>query len=101
MQLYWTTPEQEINCAAFETFMRRFHWVEFIQPSPEKAPWHVQAWIRCANNYVVIVNFWPHKLKGQYDGQAVEGMDALAKMLWCALDGKHDPDDCTVIEDEA
>ena len=77
--------QQVTNCAAFETFMRRFE-----QPNPEKAPWHVQCRVPSIDGCDKILNFWPHKLQGQYDGKAVVGLDALRGMMAKAIDDSHE-----------
>lgn len=98
MQLYRNPNRQdhETNCAAFETFMRRFEWAKFFQPNPEKAPWHVQCHIETRTGENLVLNFWPHKLKGQYDGKSVEGMDALRGMMAQAIDDSDN--DLAVVE---
>lgn len=108
MQLYANPnrPEQVNNCAAFEAFMARFPWVTFYQPNAEKAPWHVQAQITTEIGYKLILNFWPHKLKGQYfaddgvSGGTYEGIDGLRAMMAQAIDDSQDKEtEYDVIED--
>ena len=62
MQLFANPYRQDHldNCAAFRGLMARFPQIEFFQPSPEKAPWHVQA-----NICGTVLNFWPHTAKAQ------------------------------------
>jgi hypothetical protein len=99
MQLYYNhnNQDQVTNCAAFETFMRRFEWVKFFQPNPEKAPWHVQCNIKSEHGEPLILNFWPHKLKGQYDGKSVEGMEELRRIMAQAIEDSTS--DFSLIED--
>lgn len=102
MQLYMNPNRQDhiTNCAAFETFMRRFEWVKFYQPNPEKAPWHVQCAIDSADGCPLYLNFWPHKLKGQYDGKSVEGLEALRSIMAQAIDDStEDTEVLDLIED--
>lgn len=66
--------------------MRRFEWAKFFQPNPEKAPWHVQCVIKSDEGYDLTLNFWPHKLKGQYDGKSVQGIEALRAIMAQAID---------------
>lgn len=65
----------------------------FFQPSPQKAPWHVQAVIDLGGD-VQLINFWPHKMKGQRDGyKPVEGEHAIRGIIEQALvDAGHDHD---------
>ena len=88
MQLYMNPnrPDHVTNCAAFETFMRRFPWADFFQPNAEKAPWHVQCILKSEEGYSHTLNFWPHKLKGQYDGKSVEGMEGLRDIMSRAIE---------------
>lgn len=58
MKLYWKHTPDEIQW--FIEMMARHPEAEFFQPSPEQAPWHVQA--RLPNG--VLLNFWPHTGKG-------------------------------------
>lgn len=98
MQLYLDPNRQDhvTNCAAFETFMRRFEWVTFFQPKPDIAPWHVQCVIEGQGGEAHVLNFWPHKLKGQYQGGAVEGMENLRRIMAQAIDDSQS--DFDVIE---
>ena len=75
------------NCATFQKFMERFDWAKFHQPNPAKAPWHVQCHIPTASGSVITLNFWPHKLKGQFnETPAVEGYEALRGLMAMAID---------------
>jgi hypothetical protein len=61
MKLYWKHCPEEVQW--FEQFMDRYREVEFFQPAPEVAPWHVQA--RLDNG--VLINFWPHVVKAMIE----------------------------------
>ena len=70
--------------------MKLFEWATFTQPSLKKAPWHVQCVIKSETGDNLIINFWPHKLKGQYMGASVEGIDNLRGLMALAIDDSHD-----------
>lgn len=61
LKLYWKHIPEEVRW--FERFMRQHLDVEFFQPAPDKAPWHVQA--RLDNG--VLINFWPHVVKAMIE----------------------------------
>lgn len=106
MQLYANPNRQadKENCAEFERFMRRFEWANFFQPNAEKSPWHVQCRIQTDAGYDLTLNFWPHKMKGQYGGYGgmnsgtYEGLDGLRGMMAKAIDDCRDCEDFDVIE---
>ena len=78
--------EQEHNVRQFERLMAMNTDIKFFQPQPLKAPWHVQAEV---NGYVL--NFWPHRLKGNFDGEkAVQGYRALQALIGEAREDKDD-----------
>jgi len=84
MQLYanQNDPEQVENTNKFRAFMDRNPSVSFYKPSPDKAPWHVQARFEADDGAPIVVNFWPHKAKSQRDGcHALEGWDAAQSVL--------------------
>jgi hypothetical protein len=65
------------NVEEFKKFVERNPNVEFRNPSPVAAPWHVQATVNG-----VLINFWPHKMKGQIDGERCKsGAKALQAMV--------------------
>ena len=103
MQLYARpgNSDHQTNCAAFETFMRRFEWAKFHQPNAATAPWHVQCHIPTDVGYVLTLNFWPHLLKGQYEGfnggKSVIGLDDLRAMMISA--SQDTSDDFSVFEE--
>lgn len=84
------------NCAAFETFMREWKWVKFFQPNPERAPWHVVCMLETEAGDTITVNFWPHKLQGQYKGPSVIGMAKLHDIMRQAVADREDA--CEVID---
>lgn len=84
MQLYAVAPEHDANNAKFIEIVNRFG-LAIYQPSPETAPWHVQAIIDGQSPQ--LLNFWPHKMKGQRDGhKSVEGEHALCGIIEGAID---------------
>lgn len=95
---YTPNTEAAANCAAFDRLTREFPDLRFFQPSPHKAPWHVQAVIETDGESIVL-NFWPHKLKGQRQPLiAIEGINALRGIIEGAIeDAAEEPFD--VIED--
>lgn len=51
--------------------------IRFFQPDPECAPWHVKAPVGS-----VMMNFWPHLLKGNIEGQkSVTGFHELRALI--------------------
>ncbi len=82
------------NIAEFREIAERFPWLEFKQPSPEKAPWHVQATISCGEGMDgIVLNFWPHTGKAQRDGCAsVRGLEAIRLMIAEAIDDSTEDD---------
>ena len=66
------------NCAAFQRIVDSYPDLRFFQPSPQKAPWHVQ----CILADDIELNFWPHKLKGQRRHlPSVEGAHAIFEII--------------------
>ena len=75
------------NARQFERLMAMNNDVEFWQPRPLEAPWHVQAQVNGT-----IMNFWPHLLKGNIGGEAaVVGYRKLQSLIGRARAG-DDPD---------
>lgn len=55
--------------------------LDLYQPNPDRAPWHVQAKIE-GQRQTIVLNFWPHKLRGQIDGEmSVSGDQAIREMV--------------------
>lgn len=87
------------NCETFDAITRRFPQVQFFQPAPDKAPWHVQAIIE-TDGEPIIVNFWPHRLKGQRQPlRSVEGKLAIIGIIEGALEEADEDNSFDVIED--
>lgn len=94
MQLYANQDRQDHldNCAAFRGLVARFPQVGFFQPSPEKAPWHVQCQIEG-----IFLNFWPHTGKAQREYcPSVVGCAAAESLIQSTL--AEASDDLDVIE---
>lgn len=80
-----------VACSWFWELVDRFD-LDPWQPSPDAAPWHVQAKVNG-----VLVNFWPHKNKMQVDGMpSVSGFDAEDVLM----DLINDTTDAEVIFDD-
>lgn len=96
MQLYANPnrPDHAENNAAFLRVVNRFPTLSLFQPSPDAAPWHWQAVIDLGME-PVILNFWPHKLKGQRDGcRGVEGEREIFELIRQAyIDATEEPFD--------
>lgn len=98
MQYYYRDSYDEENCQAFESITFDHPEIRFFQPSPQKAPWHVQA-ILDAPDEPIVLNFWPHKMKGQRQPMpAVEGEAALRDLIAEAIADAQDSDPFDVIE---
>ena len=86
------------NCRIFNDIVESYPEVRFFQPSPDKAPWHVQALLAEGE---IELNFWPHKMKGQRRPMyAVEGEYAIRDIIEQAIeDGfEHGEEDFDVLE---
>lgn len=71
------------NCEAFQSIVEDYPSIHFFQPSPDKAPWHVQAFLADGE---IELNFWPHKIKGQRRPMAsVEGEGKIRAMIGAAM----------------
>jgi len=87
------------NVASFRELVKEFPALNLFFPNKEKAPWHVQAMIE-GTPYSIMVNFWPHVMKGQRDGcHAVEGYGGIHDMLIEAFNDAAIGDDFELIED--
>jgi len=87
---------QPFACEAFEEMTRKFPSVRFFQPSPDKAPWHVQAIFDLGPaEEPIVLNFWPHKNKGQRQPlPAIVGIDEITSLIDAALkDAAEEPFD--------
>ena len=75
------------NVETFKQIVSENPEMEFFQPSPHVAPWHVQAIING-----MVLNFWPHKLKVQVEGEkSREGAKAIRRALREAQDEQDFP----------
>ena len=54
MQYYYRDSYDEENCQAFESIVFDHQDIHFFQPSPQKAPWHVQAILDAADEPIVL-----------------------------------------------
>lgn len=78
-------PHELEHIEAFKKFVAQNPTVEFFQPQPLKAPWHVQAIVEGT-----FINFWPHRLKVQVDGQrAKKGLKAMRQAVAEAMEDKR------------
>ena len=79
------------NCNAFQAIVEAYPDIRFFQPSPDKAPWHVQAIL----DEDVELNFWPHKMKGQRKPRpSVVGHIAICQIIDEAIaDAAEEPFD--------
>lgn len=85
MHYYFRDAYENELCAEFDDLIRTYPDIHFFQPSPDKAPWHVQAAIDTGGDNIVL-NFWPHKMKGNRDGShSVEGGLALRALIDAAI----------------
>lgn len=66
----------------FHQVRAAFPHLIFFQPSPEKAPWHVQARLETEGGETVMANFYPHKRHVYIDGWGgFYGADAMIKAI--------------------
>jgi hypothetical protein len=77
--------EQAQNISAFTEIMAEFPNISLFFPNEGKAPWHVQAVIDCGQ-YPITLNFWPHVLKAQREGErSVQGIAEITKIIEDAI----------------
>ena len=87
MQLYEQSRAHKENNDRFREFMRRYSWVTWVQPNPEKAPWHVTGEIRGSGPYTEIINVWPHKAKASWNnGKTVKGWDEIRSLITAIIE---------------
>lgn len=84
-------PDQAEALAAFRRIEAEFSGcIDFFQPSPERAPWHVQGRVKpgaLRSGYTPLVNLWPHRGVAHVQGRAsVEGEAAIRELLVSVLD---------------
>ena len=79
-------------CTAFQDLIREFPELRFFQPSPEHAPWHIQCVLDAGHGEEpIILNFWPHKNKGQRQPMpAVIGIPAIRALIEEAVADAND-----------
>lgn len=97
IQFYHKNEHQKENVEIFKRWAFH-HGLSLFQPDV-RSPWHVQARIGQYSLYPQTLNFWPHKLKGYYEGVGtVEGAGELTWMLFEALAAADD--EVNLIDDE-
>jgi len=86
MQYYFRDEYEAMLCDEFADITRDYPEIRFFHPSPDKAPWHVQAVIDMADGCDLVLNFWPHKQKAQRQGSyALEGPTAARDIIKQAI----------------
>jgi hypothetical protein len=86
MQYYFRDSYEATLCDDFDEITRQYPKIHFFQPSPDKAPWHVQAILDAADGVPIVLNFWPHKAKASRQGSfALEGQTAARDTIEDAL----------------
>lgn len=92
IEYYFKYPYHEENIAAFKKFVRSNPSVQFFQPQPTKAPWHVQAEVNGQ-----LLSFWPHMMKGRAE-KGGEKTRAGRKHLQSLVDRARAREDFRVID---
>lgn len=105
MQYFFRDTYEAELCDEFDALTRQYPQIRFFQPSPDKAPWHVQAILDAADGVPIVLNFWPHKQKAQRQGEySREGCNAAREVIKAALRDQGalliDRHSFDVIEDE-
>lgn len=101
MQYFYRDTVEQENCEQFQHVVDCYPNIRFFQPSPDKAPWHVQALLDDGSDEPIELNFWPHKAKGnRRPEKAVEGWGSIHVMIAYALQDAKDAAsaDCDLIE---
>lgn len=94
-------PEQQAHIDDFNAIRNRYSWLEFFQPQPEKAPWHVKVALGFGEHgeETIHLNFWPHLGKAQRSGEKpVIGYEETRRMITQAIEDSTTVDDFEVIE---
>ena len=79
--LYAKTAFHRWNNEHFVKLVRRYEWATWMQPNPDKAPWHWRAVVRGSGPYPARIEVWPHVAKAMREGgKVVRGWDNI-----CAL----------------
>jgi hypothetical protein len=60
IEYYHKNAYEQENVEAFKKFVAANSKVDFFQPAPDRAPWHVQAKVNGR-----LLSFWPHMMKGR------------------------------------
>lgn len=81
MQYYFRDEFEREACDRFDELTQQYVNIRFFQPSPDKAPWHVQAVLDAADGVPIVLNFWPHKQKAQRQGSYSEEGDNAARSV--------------------
>lgn len=82
MQYYFRDEYESECCEGFDDLTLQYPNIRFFQPSPDKAPWHVQAILDAADGEPLVLNFWPHKQKAQRQGcTSFEGPTAARSVI--------------------
>lgn len=82
MQYYFRDQYECEACDYFHDLTQQYPNIRFFQPSPDKAPWHVQAILDAADGAPIVLNFWPHKEKAQRQGcMSLEGRHAARSVI--------------------
>lgn len=84
MQYFFRDSDEAELCEQFDDLIRIYQDIRFFQPSPHKAPWHIQAILDA--DEPIVLNFWPHKAKAQrQNGVSYEGPTAASDVIEDAL----------------
>lgn len=92
IQYYAKTIEHRTNNALFGKWALD-NKIELRPVSPVKAPWHFYAVIGYGCLYPQRVDFYPHKVKGTWNGRTAEGtveLSQLLQLVHAAVDGFDD-----------
>ncbi len=83
--------KQVANVHMFRKISDRYDWIDFSQPNPDVAPWHIVGLVRYNGGSPIILNFWPHKGKAQReDCQSVQGYDAIRELISECIEDSQD-----------
>lgn len=86
LQYYYRDQYEAEACDEFDALTKEYPAIRFFQPSPERAPWHVQCVIEMADGDPATLNFWPHKRKAQRQYcHSREGEEAARQVIEDAL----------------
>ena len=75
-------PEHQKNIDIFKQIVRAAPGLNLYFPNFKSAPWHVQAKMVSVDNEAIVLNFWPHVLKANREGEhAVTGYEAIMNLI--------------------